>query len=59
MPIPNPNNFDCPDWCHCRKCGGFKLGGMPYGHSCSCPEELKRVEKLRKEYEKNETSKRN
>lgn len=28
----------CEDWCHCKTCGGFKLGGVPYGHSCFCPE---------------------
>lgn len=30
-----PTN-NCPEWCHCRKCGGFKPGGMPYGFSCVC-----------------------
>jgi hypothetical protein len=26
----------CEEWCHCRECGGFKPGGVPYGNSCSC-----------------------
>lgn len=29
-------NHECEEWCHCRTCGGFKIGGVPYGPSCSC-----------------------
>lgn len=41
VPESKENKFghECEEWCHCRACGGFKMGGVPHGPSCSCPDE--------------------
>ena len=39
----NPFGHTCEEWCHCRTCGGFKMGGIPYGSSCSCESEIPKV----------------
>jgi len=47
---------ECEDWCHCRKCGGFKAGGVPYGHSCGCeqsePDDEAEERRIEQEYVK-------